>query len=161
AALVLAGVAEAKEYTLPRADVSVQVEQDGSLAGAESITFSFSGPVSGAYPDIPLRQGESADRVSVSEGGTFYRPGGCTELGCDDAPGTYGVEQTSNRLRIVCHYRATDEQRTFTIRYRLRGVAVAYDDVVDINLQVWGGHWPVGVGYLTATPTAPGRVGRR
>ena len=34
-----------------------------------------------------------------------------------------------------------DELRTFEIRYRLRGVAVAYDDVVDVNLQVWGDQW--------------------
>ena len=122
----------------------------------ETITFLFLGPFTGAYRDIPLRDGESADRVSVAESGTFYRPGGCTELGCDDAAGTYGVERTANRIRIVWHYRAEDEQRTFTIRYRLRGVAVAYDDVVDVNLQVWGGHWPVGVGYLTATDAAPG-----
>ena len=157
-ALAFAGAAEAKSYALPRADVAVELEADGSLGVQEAISFAFSGPFSGAYRDIPLREGESADRVSVAEGRTLYRPGGCTELGCDDAPGTYGLEQTSNRLRIVWHYRAADEPRTFTIRYRLRGVAVAYDDVVDVNLQVWGGHWPVGVGYLTATETAPGRV---
>ena len=36
--------------------------------------------------------------------------------------------------------------RTFEIRYALRGVAVAYDDVVDVNLKVWGDEWDVGLG---------------
>ena len=49
-------------------------------------------------------------------------------------------------MRIVWHYRASDERRTFTISYRFRGLAVAYDDVVDVNLRVWGDHWPVGLG---------------
>ena len=47
-------------------------------------------------------------------------------------------------MRIVWHYAALDEQRTFTIAYRFRGLAVAYDDVVDVNLKVWGDEWKVG-----------------
>ena len=44
------------------------------------------------------------------------------------------------------------------IHYRLRGVAVAYDDVVDVNLQVWGDEWEVGLDQLTAALIAPGDV---
>ena len=39
-------------------------------------------------------------------------------------------------------YQAEDEARTFTIRYRFTGLAVGYDDVVDVNLKVWGDEWP-------------------
>jgi pimeloyl-ACP methyl ester carboxylesterase len=35
----------------------------------------------------------------------------------------------NNRYRVVWHYTATDELRTFTLTYRLTGVTVAYDDV--------------------------------
>jgi hypothetical protein len=48
--------------------------------------------------------------------------------------------------------------RTFEIRYRMRGVAVAYDDVVDVNLQVWGSQWDQSLAQLTATTTGPGNV---
>jgi hypothetical protein len=34
----------------------------------EQITFDFSGDFSGAYRDIPLREGESIDEFGVSEG---------------------------------------------------------------------------------------------
>jgi len=27
----------------------------------------------------------------------------------------------------------------------MRGLAIPYDDVVDINLKVWGGRWAVGL----------------
>ena len=88
AALALAGTASAKSFTLPQANVAVQVARDGSLVVDEQITYAFSGPFSGGYREIPLRSGESISDVRVSEGGTSYRPGGCTELGCGDAPGT-------------------------------------------------------------------------
>ncbi|HYK07172.1 MAG TPA: DUF2207 domain-containing protein, partial [Gaiellaceae bacterium] len=160
AALALAGNANAKSFALPRADVVVQVARDGGLVVAENITFAFDGDFSGGYRDIPLRDGESIDQISVSEGDVGYRPGGCTELGCSSPPGTYGVERRDEGVRIVWHYAAANEVRTFRIGYRLRGVAVAYDDVVDVNLQVWGDEWEVPLGQLTAQLLAPGEVSR-
>ena len=94
----------------------------------------------------------------MSEAGRAYRPGGCTELGCADAPGTFGTTTVDNHLRVVWHYRAQDETRTFRIHYRLSGLAVAYDDVVDVNLQVWGSEWKEPLGRLTAHETAPGKI---
>ena len=44
-------------------------------------------------------------------------------------------------MRIVWYFDARDQTRAFTISYTLRGVAVAYDDVVDVNLKVWGDQW--------------------
>jgi hypothetical protein len=122
------------------------------------ITFDFSGDFSGAYRDIPVRPGESIDDVGVSEGSDEYIPGASTELGSFGVPGSFGVETSSNRVRIVWHYRAENERRTFTISYRFRGLAVAYDDVVDVNLRVWGDQWPAGVGSLAAAMQLPGRA---
>jgi uncharacterized membrane protein len=140
--------------------VVVQVARDGGLAVSENITFAYVGPFSGAYRDIPLREGETLDGVAVSEGDRPYRPGACTELGCAGEEGTYGVERLDGAVRIVWHYRAADEERTYKISYRLRGVAVAYDDVVDVNLQVWGDEWETGLTQLTAQLLAPGDVSR-
>ncbi len=86
----------------------------------------------------------------MSEGGRRYQPGGNTALGSFDRAGKYGVDANTQRVRVVWHYRASNEQRVFTIRYRFRGLAVAYDDVVDVNLQVWGDEWPVAVNNLSA-----------
>ncbi len=94
------------------------------------------------------------------ENGQPYAPGACTELGCSGAPGTFGSAPIDGHLRIVWHYSAADERRTFTVRYRLRGVSVAYDDVVDVNLKVWGDEWDVRLGQLTATLDAPADIER-
>ena len=74
----------------------------------------------------------------MTEGDVGYRPGACTELGCTSPPGAYEVERRDDGVRIVWHYRASSEERVFRVGYRLRGVATAYDDVVDVNLRVWG-----------------------
>ena len=154
AALALAGAADAKSFSLPQADVSVQVAKDGSLVVDELITYSFSGPFSGGYRDIPLRKGESIDGVRVSENGRAYRPGGCTRARLRRRRRARSERPSSaTRCAIVWHYQASDELRTFAVHYRLRGVAVAYDDVVDVNLQVWGSEWEEPLGRLTATET--------
>ncbi len=158
-ALLVPGAAQAKSYSLPKAVVQVEIASDGSLLVREDITFSYAGSFSGAYRDIPVRGGERVDLVRVSEGGEAYRPGGNTELGSFDLPGEYGVDENTQRVRVVWHYRALNEQRTFTIRYRFRGLAVAYDDVVDVNLQVWGDEWPVAVSDLRAEMELPRPIG--
>src|SRR5262252_6107006 len=131
---------------------------NGALLVDEHIEYDFSGPFSGGYREIPTRPGESVSHVSVLENGRLYRPGGCTDLGCSDSPGTFGVKNLGSKTRIVWHYSALDETRTFEIRYTLSHLAVAYDDVVDVNLNVWGDEWKVGLPGLTSTLAAPGRI---
>ena len=60
-------------------------------------------------------------------------------------------------MRVVWRFQAGDQTRTFTIRYRFSGLAVGYDDVVDVNLKVWGDEWEQSLGRLTATMSGPGR----
>ena len=94
------------------------------------------------YIDPPIwtivRQGEVVDEIYVEEGGRRYTPGASAELGSSGAPDTFGVARLGDRVRVVWHYQAFSELRTFTVGYRFRGLSVAYDDVVDVNLKVWG-----------------------
>ena len=158
AALALTGDAAAKSFALPAADVVVRVAPDGSLVIDEVITFAFDGDFSGAFREIPLRDGESIDQIAVSENDVQYRPGASAELGSTGEPGTFGTTETDKGVRIVWHYRARSEQRSFRIHYRLRGVAVAYDDVVDVNVKVWGDEWEVALQQLSATTVGPAEV---
>ena len=129
---------------LPTADVLVQVERDGALVVDERITFSYDGDFSGAFREIPLEDGQRIDDVAVFEGERAYAPGASAELGSSGSPDTFGTIETGKGLRIVWHYRALSEERTFRVHYRLSGLATAYDDVVDLNLKVWGDEWLTG-----------------
>ena len=55
----LASPANAKSYSIDSANTDIVVNDDASLSVTEKITYDFSGSFSGAYRDIPLRQGES------------------------------------------------------------------------------------------------------
>ena len=138
----------------------VQVGRDGSLTVDEVIAFEFAGDFSGAFREIPLRDGETLDQVAVSEEGVQYRPGASAELGSAGDPETFGTAETDKGVRIVWHYRALSEPRSFRVHYRLRGVAVAYDDVVDVNVKIWGDEWKVGLARLTGAVVAPADVAR-
>ncbi|HEX5695415.1 MAG TPA: DUF2207 domain-containing protein, partial [Acidimicrobiia bacterium] len=153
--VVPATAAGAKSFWLTDAEVDIVVNEDGSLSVTERITFDFSGDYSGAYRDIPLGPGESIDDITVSDETVSYQTGACTELGCTSLPGTYGVEQNHDFVRIVWHHASINERRTFQIGYSMTGVTTAYEDVVDINLQVWGDQWAVGLDHLAAQMTLP------
>ncbi len=151
--------AQDKSFSLPRAQVVADVQPDGSVLVTENITYDFIGSFEGGYREIPLEDGMSVTGVSVSEGSRGYAPGASAELGSSGAPGTYGAANLGGAYRIVWHYRASYEERTFTLRYRLNGLAVAHDDVVDVYWQVWGDEWEEPLGSLEATLALPGDAG--
>ena len=111
----------------------------------------------GAYRDIPLRDGEPIDDVAVLGGRPRVRaraPRGARLL---RAPGTFGVTRRERRVpdRLALLRRSTSSGRSRSPTGS-SGLAVAYDDVVDVNLKVWGDEWEQRLGKLTATLTAPG-----
>src|SRR5215203_6587080 len=105
--------AQAKSFTLPRAAVVADVQPDGSVLITENITYDFSGSFEGGYREIPLKEGMSVSDVSVSENGTQYAPGASAKLGSSGAPDTFGTANLGKAYRIVWHYRAKNEDRTF------------------------------------------------
>ena len=56
-------------------------------------------------------------------------------------------------IRIVWHHKASDEDRTFTVRYRVAGLVKAYDDILDVYWKVWGDQWEDKLDHLEATFT--------
>jgi uncharacterized membrane protein YgcG len=147
-----------KSYTIAQAGVNVTVARSGEVLMREDLTFSFNGFFTGAYRDIPLAQGVTAQDVEVSEGGRPYAPGANTALGSSDAPGTFGAVRLPQGLRIVWHYQQDGGLRTFTLRYRLRGVVIAHDDAVEVAPQVWGSQWQFGLRLLLANVRAAGAL---
>ena len=91
--------ADAKSYSLPTADVAVQIQPDGSLLVQERITFDFSGDFSGAYRDIPLRSASRSTRSRVSEGRRrVHRPARTPSSAASACP----APSASSRARSSC-----------------------------------------------------------
>jgi uncharacterized membrane protein len=148
-----------KNYRIDKADIQVQLLDDGSLHVTEQLDFDFTGQFTGAYRDIPLADGVKATNVVVSEDGEEYASGGATGLGSYDRPGTFGAEQLTitepdggptKGFRVVWHYEADSEVRTFQVDYDVTGVVDAYDDVVYVPWSVWGSQWQFALDDLHA-----------
>ena len=56
-------------------------------------------------------------------------------------------------MRILWHYSATDEVRTFQLHYRVRGLTQVHRDAIDVSWQVWGDGWKGSLDRLDATLT--------
>ena len=149
---------EGKRFDLPSARVTADVLPTGAVRVTEEITFAFQGSFSGAYRDVPLREGETMSEITVGEGERTYRPGGSPTIGTPGPAGTFATTAIDGGMRVVWRFAARDEQRTFRVQYLLSGLAVAYDDVVDINLKVWGDQWEQELGRLDATLRLPGNA---
>jgi hypothetical protein len=162
-----------KDYEITDASVDVELQEDGSLLVHESLPFDFSGDFTGAYRDIPLNGGAQISDVRVSEGGREYRPGGNTVLGSFDRPGTFGTElfegapgaseaddasSAARVKRVVWHYSAADEVKTFDIAYRVTGATNVHDDVVDVTWSIWGNQWDFWLHHLDAEISAASGV---
>jgi uncharacterized membrane protein len=150
-----AAPALARSADVVDADVELRLARDASLLVTERLTFDYDGEFEGSYRDLVLKNGERIADVQVSEGGNPYEPGGNTALGSHDRPGVFGAESTPDGARIVWHYRAADERRTYEISYRVLGGAVAYDDVIDVGWAVWGNEWDFDLAKLSASLADP------
>ncbi len=135
-----------KDFDISKANTRVELQDDASLRISETLEFHYhGGSFTGAYRDIPLRNGAKITGVTVFEGDQRYRPGGNTALGSFDQPGTFGTtpipRSEGEGLRVVWHYDKTDTERTFTLVYDVENAVTAYDDVIDVGWVVWGDQW--------------------
>jgi uncharacterized membrane protein len=148
-----------KEYEIADPDVAVRLQDDGSLIVRESLPFDFTGDFTGAYRDIPLVGSARITAAQVRDAVEGdYRPGGNTTLGSFDHPGTFGTENQKDGFRIVWHYRASDETRTFDLIYRVTGATTVHDDIVDVRWNVWGSQWDFWANDLHASIAAASGV---
>jgi hypothetical protein len=150
-ALAAPAAAQAESSDVVDADIEMRLANDTSLLVAETLTFDYDGDFEASYRDIPLLHGERITDVAVFEDGERYDPNGCTAFGCYDRDATYGVTPEGSGIRVVWHHGAQDEERTFTISYRVVGGAVAHDDVIDVGWAVWGAQWDFDLEELTAS----------
>ena len=129
-----ARAAAAKEAKVTDADVRLRLAPDASLLVNERLTFDYDGDFQASYREIELNFGERIGDVAVSEPGGPRTGRAAAQLGCfDPFPNRFGVAQIPGGVRIVWHHKASDEERTFDVSYRVVDAVVAYDDVLDVR----------------------------
>ncbi|MGH2404641.1 MAG: DUF2207 domain-containing protein [bacterium] len=149
AALITQGAA-AKSYVFPLVQIDARANPDGSIWITERRTYDFSGSFSwGTYALERRGWSEIVDVSVADEGGAYVRRR-------SEAPRTYQVSMTPHQMEVKWYYSARDQQRTFTIRYRVLGVITRYLDTAELYWRFVGTGWDAFTKRVRVTVQIPG-----
>jgi len=140
-----------KSYSIQQVKIHARLLEDGSMDVSESRQYQFDGDYSFAYQRFPLAGPVSCEGFQVMENGDVYSEGN------GGAPGTFRISKDGRHLEVRWFFRAIDESRTFTLRYRVRNAVYRYEDAALIHFQFIGMDWDRQTRRvdLTLTPPAP------
>ena len=138
-----------KSYKINQAFIELTVGSDGLLHVDEIYDYVFQGTFNGVYRDIPLKEGESIDNITV------------------DASGAYPVlkESDENGKKHLKIYLYADEAHTqkisncevyVYISYDMKNTVTLFNDVAGLQYKLWGEDWDVGCDVLTGIIHLPG-----
>ncbi|MFZ1947988.1 MAG: DUF2207 domain-containing protein, partial [bacterium] len=140
--LALAGVvclacpeATAKSYRITDVAIGADLFGDGSMRVSEARTFSFNGSFTFAYRELVSDGQVALDGFDVLEDGRPYVRSASHE------PGTYDITGGKGALRVTWYFTATDDERTFEVRYSARGAVGRYQDAAMLYYKFVGDEW--------------------
>lgn len=142
-AVGLSGCGTGKSYSFPEVHIDATVLPDGTLEIEERRTFDFRGSFSFAFFTVEHRRFGDVVDFELSEGDDVY------EEGAPEVPGHVRIEDPvldgpgGHKLKATWWFRAHDERRTWTIRYRVRCAVDVHADTAHLLWQFVGRGWTV------------------
>lgn len=149
AALAPAATAQARDFSIERFAVTLEVHADGSLAVREAITFAFRGSHRGVWRAIPVRH----TRMGLE---WAMRLDAITVLDEALRPLRSEVTRPGRYVRVKAWVPgAVDTQKTVTILYRVRRGLLRLDDHDELYWNVTGDEWDVPIREAEAVVAPP------
>ncbi|WP_308574131.1 DUF2207 domain-containing protein [uncultured Methanosphaera sp.] len=147
--MMLAPIYSLGDYSITNVNEDMTVLDDGTAQITQTITYNITGEINGVYRTIPLSGNQSIENLTVTT------PGYYNEL---------EVQNTSTGQEVkVWLYK--DKEKTqkvsdaivnVTYHYNfLKGVKI-YNDIAEVQYNVWGDSWDSEVDNLHSTLTIPG-----
>src|SRR3972149_6351410 len=134
----------AKDYSIPSADFRVQLYSDGSADVVETRTYSFDGSFSWADEWIILKDDAKISDIEVREGERGYA------LSDSEAPGSFQLSESSDRIYLKWFYSALDSDKTFTLKYHIDNAVTVHSDIAEFYWQLVGDEWVKATGQVNA-----------
>lgn len=129
------GKAQARSYSFPEVNITAEVLEDGSMLVNEERTVQFNGTYSGLFQWIYKDPGVDIVDVVVSEDGVQYEFNPGSTYG---PAGTYYIVDEPGQFYVDWSFNATDEQRTFTLNYRVLNAVKVHADVAELYYKFIG-----------------------
>lgn len=138
-------------YSIDQAFVELYVENNGLLHVDEIYDYTFEGSFNGVYRDIPLKEGESIENITVDTDGAYSSVKVTQEDGmCHLKIYLYADEAHTQKI--------SDTEVYVTISYDMHKTVTLFNDVAGLQYKLWGEQWDVGVGTLTGIVHLPGNT---
>ncbi|MFN2543265.1 MAG: DUF2207 domain-containing protein [Actinomycetota bacterium] len=137
------GAQAEKSYSFPRVVIDATVLPDGTLDIVEHRTFDFHGPFTYAFFDIDSPFGRIEDFRILEHGRRLI---------------TVAPTEQNGKFHALWTFSAQDEQRTFTIAYRVRCAVRVYTDTAYLLWQFVGTGWTVPTDHVRIAVHIPGRA---
>lgn len=162
ACLALPSHAYAKEYSIPKVDITADAQSDGSLHVVEQRTFSFDGHFtciwwnmrSGSFTVNSVQIGEVDDNGDVA----FHdMPSVGFDISWRDegGPGTTSYSIDTGKNTVYAFFDATDCDVVIRIDYTVKQGVTPYKDCADLYWQYIGTDWAVANENVTCTISLP------
>ena len=110
------GFLNAKSYRIDSLWVDSKIGTDGVVSISETRSFSFSGSYSYAYLELRKKYFDSISDIQVFENDNIY-----DLADTSGAVSTYVIEEKKRIYRIKWFFDALDEERVFTVTYKVDG----------------------------------------
>jgi uncharacterized membrane protein len=149
--------AGAKDFAMPRLEIHLYLEKNGSLWVIEKRTVSFMGNGKGFYQYIPIDRGMFIHDIQVKESGKDYtfNPGSSP-----GPPGTYFVINKPDSLFVDWSLDAYNETRTFQLSYRVDNAVLVHEDTAELYMKFVGEDWEKGVKEVVVYLALPEKAAR-
>ena len=142
-------VAYAVDYSIPYANVDIQVYENGLINVYEEIDYHFDSSANGVYRDIPLKKNQSIENLHVKVDGAYADYKVIKEGGKD-------------RIKIYLYRDAAKTKKIQSgtdvkvyLQYDFTHVVKVYNDVGELQYKVWGDEWEEDLGSLDAVIRFP------
>jgi uncharacterized membrane protein len=150
--LIFPHEAAARSYSFLQLDIEAIIQEDGSMDVTEHRTVDFNGTYSGLYQWINKQPGQQITDIVVMEQGQAYEFNSGNEFG---PAGTYLVKDNEDSAYIDWSFDATDEQRIFTLKYKVINAVKLHNDVAELYYQFIGDEWEVGIDNVLVSLILP------
>ena len=144
---------QAKDYSIQSANITVEIQKDGSAEVVEERTYNFSGSYSWADEWINLKakcdgvsfcENYKISNFSISENNLAYVNSE------EETAGTYNVSVTTEKLYVKWFYTALDETKTFNLKYTINNAVTNHSDISEFYWKIIGEDWVKPTGSVTS-----------
>lgn len=136
-------------YSIEQAFVELTIGSNGLLHVDEIYDYTFEGSFNGVYRDIPLKEGESIENITVNTTGAYSVTKVTHENGKEHLK-IYLYADEAHTKKI------SDTEVYVQISYDMKNTVTLFNDIAGLQYKLWGDEWDVGIGSLTAVVHLPG-----